>query len=100
MILTHSEYVARLDYGPRDGFDRDMAQTVASWWYSPSAPAMVAFVTANKIVPGLADEVDRELQGIRPHLPESDRAIIDVDQLWMEDLTRLLAWARENEVAE
>jgi hypothetical protein len=88
MILTHSEYVARLDYGPRDGFNRDMAQTVASWWYSPGAPAMVAFVTANKIVPGLADEVDHELNG--PGLSEADR----------EDLTRLLAWVRENEVAE
>lgn len=89
MILTHSEYVARLDYGPRDGFDRDMAQTVASWWYSPGAPAMVAFVTADKIVPGLADEVDRELREAR-NASEDDR----------EDLRRLLAWARENEVTE
>jgi len=89
MILTHSEYVARLDYGPRDGFNRDMAQTVASWWYSPGAPAMVAFVTADKIVPGLADEVDRELREAR-NASEDDR----------EDLRRLLAWARENEVAE
>lgn len=75
MILTTADYEAR------KGFDADMAQTVASWWMSPGAPALVTFATRGQVSAGLRDEVKRELEGLT-----------DASEGW-SDLRQLLAWA-------
>jgi hypothetical protein len=85
MLLTTDEYVDRFNNGE---FDRDMARTVASWWYSPGQGAMVAFVTADKILPSLYREVEMELDWARGN---SETLSTDV-----ADLTKLLEWIKEN----
>jgi hypothetical protein len=59
-LLTEPEVTARFDAGT---VDRTTARTVASWFYSPGAPAMVAFVTADQLddASALLSEVDAEL---------------------------------------
>ena len=81
MILTTAAYVERRNSART--FDFDDAQTVASWWYSPAQPALVALATADKVLPSLYREVEIELEDMDP---SSDR----------EDLTALLEWAKEN----
>lgn len=84
MILTESEYCARRDAG--EPFDFDQAQTVASWWYSPGAPALVALATAGKITDGLVEAIDRERELAKgAWCTDPDR----------EDLRLLAEWARE-----
>lgn len=80
MILTTDEYVERRI--SNDEFDFDDAQTVASWWYSPSQQALVALATAGKVLPSLAREVELEIDWAETH---SD----------ITDLRALLQWAEE-----
>lgn len=83
MILTHSDYVQRLADSGSAGFDLDMAQTVASWWYSPGAPALVTLTCQGRVIPGLVEEVERELAEAK-HASAADK----------DDLRLLAEWAR------
>lgn len=88
MILTMREYAARDQEG--HAFDADMAQTVASWWYSPGTPAMITFVTRGQITAGLADEINRELGWVLSLPPESGLYV----NHHRRDLRGLLSWVR------
>jgi hypothetical protein len=86
-ILTTDEYVERWEDGDEEEFDFDMAQTVASWWYSPAQPALVALATAGKVLPSLEREIELEIEWA-----EKSTAYTEDD---IEDLRSLLKWAQE-----
>jgi hypothetical protein len=84
MILYTDDAMAEVDTARSEGrlISDDAAQTIASWWYSPRATALVAFVTAGKVTPELVDEIDVELRGLS--LTPQDSS----------DLGALREWAR------
>jgi hypothetical protein len=63
MIYTESDYVTRRTEGAP--FTGDDAQTVASWWYSTGAPALVIFAQQGRIVAGLREEIQFEIDNAR-----------------------------------
>jgi hypothetical protein len=83
MILTTHDVQRALAAWRERGelIDRDIAQTIAGWWYSPGAPAMVEFVTAGRITDtdALYNEIQLERDAVRD-LPEH------------EELDALLGW--------
>ena len=76
-LFTTDQYVTRRNHGIE--FDRTDARTVASWWYGPRDPGLVALVTADKVLPSLVDEVS----AIKP--TSTDDTV---------DVAFLLQWAR------
>lgn len=85
MILTSTDYATRINHGLP--FNFDMAQTIASWFYSPGQPALVTLATCGKLVTGIADEVKWELDNLNKN--DEDYANNKVD------LESLLAYVRE-----
>lgn len=85
-IFAEYEYTERRN--SNEEFDFDDAQTVASWWYSPAQPALVALATAGKVLPSLYREVEIELEIVTGNNQHSQSDIAD--------LKALLQWAKEN----
>lgn len=90
MILTTDEVTPVLTAWRRHGttIDDDTAQTLASWWYSPSVPAMVTLATRGMVLDRdrLRCEVQEE-RDRKPRLPDWER----------EELDALLAWIDREE---
>lgn len=85
-LLTTDEVTARVNAGT---VDRTTARTIASWWYSPGAPSLVSFVTADKCTDAseLLAEVDREI----------GEATRDEDRT---ELRHLRTWITDNYITE
>lgn len=87
-ILTTAEFIDRVE-DPTHEFDFDDAQTVASWWYSPVQPALVALATAGKVLPSLEREIELEIECV-----EKDESYGEKD---IRDLCALLTWAQQQD---
>lgn len=85
MILNSDEYYARFD-DPDHAFDKDMAQTVADWWYGPYDDALTALATAGKVLPTLEKETEALYQYADEQFPGNTTL--------RAQITALLDWAK------